>query len=157
MSEENGAPTFRGINGLWCQSDNIRYSQVSSLDKNLTELLLFHNRRRRSMLKTSPSQAHYLMAELQKKHHVRSITQNIDDLHERAGSHSVTHLHGSIQFLVPKGFRHKKYRRPWCDDIYAGDCCPHTGSQFRTDVILFGEKFIAIGRLAAGSVKWISW
>lgn len=58
-------------------------------------------------MKTSPSQAHYLMAELQKKHHVRSITQNIDDLHERAGSHSVTHLHGSIQFLVPKGFRHK--------------------------------------------------
>ncbi|WOX51432.1 Sir2 family NAD-dependent protein deacetylase [Aeromonas sp. CD] len=140
LSAESGVPTFRGKSGLWYQSDNIRYSQVSSLEKNLTEFLIFHNRRRRSMLKACPSQAHYLMAELQQKYHVRIITQNIDDLHERAGSHSVTHLHGSIQFLVPKGFRHPKYRRPWCDDIYVGDCCPHTGSQLRPDVVLFGEK-----------------
>ncbi|MNF67745.1 NAD-dependent protein deacylase [compost metagenome] len=92
------------------------------------------------MLKAFPSQAHYLMAELQQKYHVRVITQNIDVLHERAGSHSVIHLHGSIQFLVPKGFRHPKYRLPWFDDINVGDRCPRTGSQLRPDVVLFGEK-----------------
>lgn len=139
LSAESGISTFRGKGELWYKNNNIRYFQVSSLETDLAECLVFHNRRRRTMLKAFPSQAHYLMAELQQRYHVRIITQNIDDLHERAGSNSIIHLHGSIQFLVPKGFRHSKYRLPWCNDINVGDRCPRTGSQLRPDVVLFGE------------------
>jgi len=139
LSAESGVPTFRGGDGLWQQSDNIQYSQVSCLETDLDKYLAFHNQRRRAMLRACPSQAHYLMAELQQRYNVRFITQNIDDLHERAGGHSVTHLHGSVQFMVPKGFRHQKYRLPWYKDINVGDRCPRTGSQLRPDIVLFGE------------------
>lgn len=100
----------------------------------------FHNQRRQIMLEATPSQAHYLMALLQQKCTVRIITQNIDDLHERAGSREVLHLNGSIQFLVPIGFRSKKYRQPWHEDVKVGDRSPSTGSQLRPDIVLLGEK-----------------
>lgn len=140
LSVESGVPTFRGGNGLWYQNDNIVHSQVSSLETNLAECLAFHSQRRRVILSAFPSLAHYLIAELQQRYHVRIITQNIDDLHERAGSHTVIHLHGSIQFLIPKGFRHHKYRQPWHKDVHVGDRCPFTRSQLRPDIVLFGEK-----------------
>ncbi|MFQ1863976.1 SIR2 family NAD-dependent protein deacylase, partial [Aeromonas veronii] len=66
--------------------------------------------------------------------------QDTSDLHERAGSREVLHLHGSIQFLVPIGFRSKKYRQPWHEDVAIGDRCPSTGSQLRPDIVLFGEN-----------------
>ena len=79
LSAESGVSTFRGENGLWYQNDNIGHSQVSNLETNLAECLAFHSQRRRVMLSAFPSQAHYLIAELQQRYHVRIITQNIDD------------------------------------------------------------------------------
>ncbi|MEZ6930567.1 NAD-dependent deacetylase [Aeromonas sp. S16(2024)] len=139
LSAESGVPTFRGENGLWHPSNNIRYSQVSSLGTDLAECMAFHNQRRRAILRVFPSRAHYLITELQQRYNVKIITQNIDDLHERAGSHSVIYLHGSIQFVVPKGFRHPKYRLSWYKNINVGDRCPRTVAQLRPDIILFGE------------------
>lgn len=139
LSAESGVPTFRGKEGIWHHDENWRYSHASSLDTDLAGFLAFHNQRRQTMLEASPSQAHYLIAQLQPKYRVGIITQNIDDLHERAGSHGVIHLHGSIRFLVPKGFRNPKYRQPWYKDVKMGECCPCTRSQFRPDIVLFGE------------------
>lgn len=139
LSAESGVPTFRGKGGIWHCHQNSRYSLASSLDTDLTGCLAFHNQRRQAMLGAFPSLAHHLMAELQQRCNVGIITQNIDDLHERAGSHAVIHLHGSIQFLVPKGFRSQKFRLPWHQDVKVGDRCPRTRSQLRPDIVLFGE------------------
>ncbi|HHQ4801683.1 NAD-dependent deacetylase [Aeromonas veronii] len=139
LSAERGVPTFRGKEGIWHHDENWRYSQASSLDTDLAGFLAFHNQRRQTMLEASPSQAHYLIARLRPKYRVGIITQNIDDLHERAGSHGVIHLHGSIRFLVPKGFRSPKYRQPWHKDIKMDERCPRTRSQLRPDIVLFGE------------------
>lgn len=139
LSAESGVPTFRS-KGIWRNHENWCYSHVNSMNTDLAGFLAFHNQLRQTMLEAAPSQAHYLMALLQQQCTVRVITQNIDDLHERAGSSGVLHLHGSIQFLFPKGFRSQKYRQPWHEDVAVGDCCPFTGSQLRPDIVLFGEK-----------------
>jgi NAD-dependent deacetylase len=139
LSAESGVPTFRS-KGIWRNHENWCYSHANSINTDLAGFLAFHNQRRQTMLEATPSQAHYLMAQLQHKCTVRIITQNIDDLHERAGSREVLHLHGSIQFLVPKGFRSKKYRQSWHEDVAVGDRCSFTGSQLRPDIVLFGEK-----------------
>ena len=139
LSAESGVPTFRS-EGIWRNHENWCYSHANSMSTDLAGFLDFHNKRRQTMLEAAPSQAHYLIALLQQKCTVRVITQNIDDLHERAGSRDVLHLHGSIQFLVPIGFRSKKYRQPWHEDVKVGDRSPSTGSQLRPDIVLFGEK-----------------
>ena len=102
LSAESGVPTFRS-EGIWRNHENWCYSHANSMSTDLAGFLAFHNKRRQTMLEAAPSQAHYLIALLQQKCTVRVITQNIDDLHERAGSREVLHLHGSIQFLVPIG------------------------------------------------------
>lgn len=96
----------------------------------------FHSARRQHILASEPTLAHRLIAALQAKAQVSVITQNIDDLHERAGSQDVWHLHGSIQHTVPIGFRGDKYRKPWLRDIQLGERCPITRSQLRPEIVL---------------------
>jgi len=140
ISAASGISTFRGQGGLWENPELYRFSHVGVLDSDREGFLAFHNARRQQILASEPTLAHRLVATLQDKAQVRVITQNIDDLHERAGSRSVWHWHGSIQHTVPIGFRTDKYRRPWKKDIQLGDRCPLTGSQLRPDIVLFGER-----------------
>jgi|GEM_PF-3584521 len=140
ISAASGIPTFRGPDGLWTHAELQRFSYSSILKTDLAGFLAFHNARRQHILAAEPSLAHRLIAALQDRAQVNVITQNIDDLHERAGSQDVWHLHGSIQHTVPIGFRGDKYRQPWQSDIRPGDRCPITGSQLRPDIVLFGER-----------------
>lgn len=140
ISAASGIPTFRGPNGLWTHAELQRFSHSSILKTDLAGFLAFHNARRQQILASEPTQAHRLIAALQAKAQVSVITQNIDDLHERAGSQDVWHLHGSIKYTVPIGFRGDKYRKAWQGDIQPGDRCPITGSQLRPDIVLFGER-----------------
>ncbi len=154
LSAESGVPTFRN-KGIWCNHENWCYSHANSMNTDLAGFLAFHNQRRQTMLEATPSQAHYLMALLQQKCTVRVITQNIDDLHERAGSREVLHLHGSIQFLVPKGFRSKKYRRlgmrMW-RSVIAAHPQAHNYAQISC---CLAKKFMSINKLVAGSARLI--
>ena len=118
ISAESGIATFRGDNGLWTNPKNRVFSQSQGIKINLDGFLNFHNQRRQEMLNVEPSMAHRLIAGLQETHCVRVITQNIDDLHERAGSQNVVHLHGSILHMRPQGYQSEKYRQPWRCSIY---------------------------------------
>jgi NAD-dependent deacetylase len=140
ISLESGIATFRGENGLWNQDHARQYSHASSVRSDLVGFLSFHNNRRRAILNADPNRAHQLIAELQSHVHVKLITQNIDDLHERAGSKNIVHLHGSVLHSHPIGFPHAKYQVPWSRDLAIGDRCTATGSQLRPDIVLFGER-----------------
>ncbi len=137
MSAESGIKTFRDTGGLW---EEYKIEDVATFDaweKNQNLVLNFYNERRKQVMEAQPNEAHFLVAELQKHFDVQVITQNIDDLHERAGSKKVLHLHGEIM----KGRSTVKHDlvyplKHW--EIKAGDVC-EVGSQIRPHIVWFGE------------------
>ncbi|HEY5692816.1 MAG TPA: Sir2 family NAD-dependent protein deacetylase, partial [Cyclobacteriaceae bacterium] len=96
VSAESGIPTFRDAGGLWEQYDVMDVATPEAWQKNPTLVLDFYNQRRKKALEVTPNKAHQLLAELENSFDVTIITQNIDNLHERAGSTNVVHLHGSL-------------------------------------------------------------
>lgn len=137
ISAESGLKTFRGRDGLW---EGYRVEDVATPDawKRNPELVQeFYNIRRKQCIMAEPNAAHHFLAELEKKHDVHIITQNIDDLHERAGSTNVLHLHGEIRkaqsSLDPKLVYEIKG-----DRIEREDRCT-LGSPLRPHVVWFGE------------------
>lgn len=137
MSAESGIKTFRDTGGLW---EEYKIEDVATFEawlKNQDLVLDFYNQRRKQVMEAQPNEAHKLVAELQKQFDVQVITQNIDDLHERAGSQKVLHLHGEIM----KGRSTAKHElvyelKHW--EIKAGDVC-EVGSQIRPHIVWFGE------------------
>jgi NAD-dependent deacetylase len=137
MSAESGIKTFRDTGGLW---EEYKIEDVATFDaweRNRELVLDFYNQRRKQVMNAKPNQAHFLVAELQNHFDVQVITQNIDDLHERAGSKKVLHLHGEIM----KGRSTAKHDlvfplKHW--EIKAGDIC-EIGSQVRPHIVWFGE------------------
>ncbi len=137
MSAESGIKTFRDTGGLW---EEYKIEDVATFDaweKDQNLVLNFYNQRRKQVMEAKPNEAHFLVAELQKHFDVQVITQNIDDLHERAGSKKVLHLHGEIM----KGRSTAKHElvyplKHW--EIKAGDKC-EVGSQIRPHIVWFGE------------------
>lgn len=137
MSAESGIKTFRDTGGLW---EEYKIEDVATFEawlKNQDLVLDFYNQRRKQVMEAQPNEAHYLVAELQKHFDVQVITQNIDDLHERAGSKHVLHLHGEIM----KGRSTVKHElvydlKHW--EIKSGDKC-EVGSQIRPHIVWFGE------------------
>jgi NAD-dependent deacetylase len=137
MSAESGIKTFRDTGGLW---EEYKIEDVATFEawlKNQDLVLDFYNQRRKQVMEAQPNEAHFLVAELQKDFDVQVITQNIDDLHERAGSKKVLHLHGEIM----KGRSTVKHElvyplKHW--EIKAGDLC-EVGSQIRPHIVWFGE------------------
>jgi len=137
MSAESGIKTFRDTGGLW---EEYKIEDVATFDawtRNQALVLDFYNQRRKQVMEAQPNNAHFLVAELQKNFDVQVITQNIDDLHERAGSKHVLHLHGEIM----KGRSTVKNEliydlKHW--QIKAGDKC-EVGSQIRPHIVWFGE------------------
>jgi len=136
MSAESGIKTFRDDNGLWEGHDVMEVATPEGFQKNPELVLEFYNQRRRQLLGVKPNQAHLDLAELEKDFKVTVITQNIDDLHERAGSSKVLHLHGEL--LKAKSSNNKSDIQTWEGDICIGDLCSK-GHQMRPHVVWFGE------------------
>lgn len=136
MSAESGIKTFRDADGLWEGHDVMQVASPQGFSQNPELVLDFYNQRRKQLLEVQPNSAHQALAELEKEFKISIITQNIDDLHERAGSTKVTHLHGEL--LKAKSLKDGSYVVPWTKDIQMGDVCPK-GHQMRPHVVWFGE------------------
>jgi NAD-dependent deacetylase len=139
MSAESGISTFRDSNGLW---ENYRVEDVATPEgfaKDPGLVLDFYNARRRELLATKPNDGHIGLAELQKDYEVHIITQNVDNLHERAGSENVIHLHGELMKSCPVNDTNKPYDiSPDNPDLHIGDKDAN-GVQLRPFIVWFGE------------------
>jgi NAD-dependent deacetylase len=137
ISQESGIPTYRERNALWEDFDPENVASISAWRTNKEEMLRFHNEFRKLIQQSIPNQAHYFIAQMQELHEVVVITQNVDDLHERAGSQNVIHLHGNL--FEARSTQNPKLIYPWRADLNIGDKCDK-GSQLRPNVIWFGEN-----------------
>ncbi|WP_328185774.1 SIR2 family NAD-dependent protein deacylase [Marinobacter sp. OP 3.4] len=137
ISAESGLSTFRDSGGLWERVSIEEVATPEAFARNPELVLDFYNQRRRQLGGVEPNAAHIALAELERTHQVTVITQNVDDLHERAGSSNVVHLHGELTKVrsskVPDLIYHLGY-----DEIRLGDTCEQ-GSQLRPHVVWFGE------------------
>jgi NAD-dependent deacetylase len=137
VSAESGIKTFRDTNGLWEEYKIEDVATFEAWTKNKTLVLDFYNQRRKQVIEAKPNQAHITIAELQKKFDVHVITQNIDDLHERAGSKKVLHLHGEIMKARSTVNPNLIYPLKKAE-IKLGEIC-EKGSQLRPHIVWFGE------------------
>lgn len=139
MSAESGIATFRDTDGLW---ENHRIEDVASpqgFRANPKLVLDFYNTRRKELLKAKPNKGHIGLAELEKEYDVTIVTQNVDNLHERAGSSDVVHLHGEL--MKSRSSRDPSVIYEMDEDnieINIGDMC-ELGTQLRPDIVWFGE------------------
>jgi NAD-dependent deacetylase len=146
ISAESGLKTFRDSDGLWEGYDIEEVATPQAWARNPVLVQQFYNERRKSVLEAKPNAAHLALAELQKRYDVTIITQNIDDLHERAGSNDVLHLHGVITRSQSSINPNLTYPIDgW--EIKMGDKC-ELGSQLRAHVVWFGEDVPLIGKAA---------
>ncbi len=137
ISAESGLKTFRDSDGLWegYNIEDVATPQAWARNPQLVQE--FYNQRRKSVLEALPNSAHFALAELEKQYDVTIITQNIDDLHERAGSTNVIHLHGIITRSQSSLNPNLTYPMDgW--ELKMGECC-ELGSQLRAHVVWFGE------------------
>lgn len=137
ISAESGLKTFRDSDGLW---NNYKVDDVATAeawDRNPGLVLEFYNMRRKDALNAQPNAAHYGLAELEEQFDVEIITTNVDDLHERAGSTDVTHLHGELALMRDESNDEKTYT--WVKDLHLGDIGPD-GGQLRPHIVWFGES-----------------
>lgn len=137
MSAESGLRTFRDNNGLW---EDHRVEDVATPEawrRDRALVLRFYNERRRALLSAEPNEGHRVIAGWEKDHHVTVITQNVDDLHERAGSTRVVHLLGELMKARSTADSSLVYpMQGW--EMKEGDCC-EKGSQLRPHIVWFGE------------------
>ncbi|MEJ7780436.1 MAG: NAD-dependent deacylase [Daejeonella sp.] len=147
ISAESGLKTFRDAGGLW-EGHNIYDVATPEAWRRDPELVQqFYNERRRAVLEASPNAAHYALVKLEEKFDVTIITQNIDDLHERAGSSNILHLHGIITKAQSDKIASLTYTIPgW--ELKMGEFCEF-GSQLRPHVVWFGEAVPMIEQAAA--------
>jgi NAD-dependent deacetylase len=140
MSAESGISTFRDSGGLWEQYriEDVATPQAWKRDPEMVQE--FYNLRRKQIIECQPNKAHALIARLEEKYDVTVITQNIDDLHERAGSNDVLHLHGNIRLSKSSGPNAEKAYYPidgW--ELKTTDLC-QDGYALRPHVVWFGEE-----------------
>ena len=136
ISAESGVKTFRDSNGLW---EDHRVEDVASPEgfaRNPQLVLDFYNARRRQLSEVKPNRAHEILAELETDFDVHIITQNVDDLHERAGSSKVLHLHGELKKARPVNSESEIIS--WEKDLNLGDVSEN-GEQLRPHIVWFGE------------------
>lgn len=137
MSQESGISTFRDQNGLW---ENHRIEDVASPEgfaRNPQLVLDFYNARRKQLDEVEPNAAHFLIAKLAEKYKVTIITQNVDDLHERAGSTNVIHLHGELK--KARSSKNETLISDYPQAIKIGDLAADN-SQLRPHIVWFGEQ-----------------
>ena len=136
VSRESGIKTFRDEDGLWEGYSVDEVASIQGWRKDREKVLNFYNERRRQLDTVEPNDAHKLIALLEKDHEVVVITQNVDDLHERAGSTNVLHLHGELRKMCSSN--NKELTLPYEKDIQIGDK-HEDGSQLRPYIVWFGE------------------
>lgn len=136
ISAESGLKTFRDSDGLWEGYDVAEVATPQAWYKNPSLVLDFYNMRRRNVKDAVPNAAHLALAELEQYYDVHIVTQNIDDLHERAGSTNVLHLHGEI--FKMRSELNEELVYPITDDIIMGDLA-QDGGQLRPHIVWFGE------------------
>jgi NAD-dependent deacetylase len=146
ISEESGIPTFRGSNGLWKGHKVKEVGSPEGWVNNPALVLQFYNERRKVAFNAEPNVAHKILVELEQFYEVLIITQNIDNLHQKAGSNNVLHLHGEI-------FKARSTEEPDYvvniegTELNIGDLCPY-GSQLRPHVVWFGEPVLSFAKAA---------
>jgi NAD-dependent deacetylase len=146
ISAESGINTFRDSNGLWEQYRIEDVATPQAFQRNPALVLEFYNQRRRQVKQAKPNAAHIALVELQKYFKTQIITQNIDDLHERAGSTNVIHLHGQIMQARSTGDESLIYNLE-STEIAMGDKC-EKGFQLRPHIVWFGEMVPEMERAA---------
>jgi len=141
ISAESGIKTFRDSDGLWEGHDVMEVATPEGWHQNQELVLDFYNKRRRQLKEVQPNLGHQILAELEKDYDVYIITQNVDDLHERAGSTNVLHLHGEL--LKVRSVRNRDLILDWTDDLFTGDF-DENGHQLRPHIVWFGEDVPAL-------------
>jgi len=146
MSAESGLRTFREMGGLWEEHDVYEVASPGGWHRDRSLVLRFYNERRKQLLETKPNKGHFDLVELEKYFEVWIVTQNVDDLHERAGSNRILHLHGELRKSRSTMDPALVYDiEGW--KLEEGDLC-EKGSQLRPHVVWFGESVPAIEEAA---------
>jgi NAD-dependent SIR2 family protein deacetylase len=141
ISAESGIKTFRDSDGLW-EGHNVNdVATPEGWHKNPALVLDFYNQRRKQLKEVQPNLGHQILAELENEFDVHIITQNVDDLHERAGSSNVLHLHGEL--LKVRSTKNPNYILDWQDDLNFGDF-DENKNQLRPYIVWFGEEVPAL-------------
>lgn len=149
LSAESGVPTFRDPDGIWSKHDWRDVATPDGFQRDPARVLDFYNSRRRAHRSIKPNASHLALARLEAEHGgVTIVTQNIDALHEAAGSTSLIHMHGEL-FKALCAFC--KHRVPQHDDLFVETSCPYCGlpGGMRPDVVWFGEMPYQMGRITA--------
>ncbi len=147
ISAESGIKTFREMGGLWEEYDVMEVASPQAWDSNPELVMRFYNERRRKLFEASPNEGHKGLVELENYFTVQIITQNVDDLHERAGSTNVLHLHGELKKARSTIDPDLIYElKDW--ELKLGDTC-EKGSQLRPHIVWFGEAVLAISEAAS--------
>lgn len=136
ISAESGISTFRDANGLWENHDIYEVATPEGFAKNPVLVLEFYNQRRKQLLECLPNKGHLALVELEKSYNVHIITQNVDDLHERAGSKHVLHLHGELRKV--RSVKNPDLILSWEKDLTLEDLGPD-GHGLRPHIVWFGE------------------
>ena len=152
VSAESGLGTYRDNGGLWDNYDPMVVASAEGWARNPGLVLDFYNMQREKLREVKPNEAHHLIAELEKDYTVDVITQNVDNLHERAGSTHVVHLHGEATKIRPEntcndydGFSEKYVVDVGYGAVHLGDKAPN-GAQYRPHIVFFGEAVPQIER-----------
>jgi len=144
ISAESGIPTFRDMGGIWEQYNFVDVASPDAWRNNPELVIRFYNERRKKVIESEPNRGHLGLVELEKYFDVQIITQNVDDLHERAGSKNILHLHGEIRKSRSTTDPSLIYNiTGW--ELKLGDTC-EKGSQLRPHVVWFGEPVPAINK-----------
>jgi NAD-dependent protein deacetylase/lipoamidase len=141
MSAESGLKTFRDSDGLWEGHDIMEVASPIGWAKNPEVVLDFYNKRRAQLLEVHPNRGHEILAELEERFDIAIVTQNVDDLHERAGSTNVLHLHGEL--FKARSIANENHILDWKTDLHLGNL-DENGNQLRPHIVWFGEEVPAI-------------
>ena len=151
VSAESGLATYRDNGGLWDNYDPAEVASIEGWYRNPGKVLDFYNMERRQLQKAEPNEAHRLIASLEERFSVDVITQNVDNLHERAGSTRVIHLHGELTKVRPEntfsdrdGYSEKSVFDVGYSEVRLGDKAPN-GAQLRPHIVFFGEAVPKMG------------
>ena len=136
MSAESGISTFRDSNGLWENHNIYDVASPEGFERNPLLVNNFYNQRRKQLLECQPNLGHLSLVELEQKYDVNIITQNVDDLHERAGSKNITHLHGELRKV--RSIQNPDLILDWDKDITPNDK-GSDGHSLRPHIVWFGE------------------
>jgi len=150
ISAESGIKTFRDADGLWEGHDVMEVASPIGWEQNKRLVLEFYNKRRAQLFNVQPNKGHLELVKLESKYNVQIITQNVDDLHERAGSKNVMHLHGEL--LKVRSTTNLKLVYKWTTDLNMGDICEEK-SQLRPHIVWFGEDVPLLDQAIEISLK----